>query len=118
MSPNKKVIEAHMTSKDRAKAAEFLADDVEWIEWADGVPAAGARTQGKAAFVQNYGDDELRTEIVRMTEENNVVVVEGTAHVHKKDGQKFRVQFCNIFELVGGKIKRKSSFGALVKDSG
>jgi uncharacterized protein len=118
MSPNKKIIEAHLAATDRSKAAEFLAEDVEWIEWADGVPASGVRTRGKAAFVQNYGDDELRTEITRMTEEDNVVIVEGIARVHKKDGRNFAVRFCNIFELENGKIQRKSSFGALLKDSG
>jgi ketosteroid isomerase-like protein len=116
MSPNKKVIEAHMAAKNPLNAAEYLADDVEWIEWADGVPATGARTRGKAAFIQNYGDDELRGEVFRMTEENNVVVVEGVANVHKKDGSNFAVRYCNIFELENGKIKRKSSFGALLKD--
>ena len=117
MSPNKKVIEAHMAAKNPSKAAEYLADDVEWIEWGDGVPATGVRTLGKAAFIQNYGDDEIRNEILRMTEENNVVLVEGIAHVHKKDGRNFAVRYCNIFELENGKIKRKSSFGALLKDS-
>jgi uncharacterized protein len=117
MSPNKKVIEAHMTSANRSKAAEFLADDVEWTEWVDGVPATGAQTRGKTAFIQNYGDDELRTEIKRMTEENNVVVVEGNTRVHKKDGRILTVQFVDIFELENGKIKRKSSFGALIKDA-
>jgi uncharacterized protein len=117
MTPNKKVIETHMTTPNRTETAGLLADDVEWIEWVDGVPAAGARTQGKAAFIRNYGDDELRTEITRMTEENNVVVAEGITHVHKKDGRVFSVRFCDIFELEHGKIKRKSSFGALIKDS-
>jgi uncharacterized protein len=117
MSPNKKVVEAHQTAKDRSKAAEYLADDVEWIEWGDGVPVTGVRTRGKAAFIQNYGDDEITDEILRMTEENNVVVLEGVAHVHKKDGRNFAVRYCNIFELENGKIKRKSSFGALLKAS-
>ncbi len=117
MSANKKVIQAHMAATDRSKAAEFLTDDVEWIEWGDGVPAEGVLTRGKAPFVQNYGDDELRTEILRMTEEGNVVVVEGIARVHKKDGRNLAVRFCNIFELEKGKIKRKSSFGALIKGS-
>ena len=117
MSPNKKVIESHIAATDPSKAAEFLADDIEWIEWGDGVPATGVRTQGKAAFFQNFGGDEIRNEILRMTEENNVVVVEGVAHVTKKDGRKFAVRYCNIFELGNGKIRRKSSFGALLKDS-
>ncbi len=114
MSSNKHLIEAHAKAPP-AKAAEFLADDVEWIEWADGVPPGGARTRGKAAFVQNYGDDQLRNEVQRFIEEGNVVVVEGVAHVAKKDGKKFDVQYCNIFELENGKIKRKSSYGALLK---
>ena len=116
MSSNTQLVEAHMAAAP-AKAAEFLADDFEWIEWADGVPPGGARTRGKAAFVQNYGDDDLRDDIHRVIEAGNVVVVEGVAHVTKKDGRKFNVQFCNIFELENGKITRKSSYGALIKES-
>lgn len=117
MSPNKKIIEAYMACTDRSKVAPLLSDDVEWVEWADGVPASGVRTRGKAAFIQNFGDDELRTQITRMTEENNVVVAEGTVRVHKKEGKIVTVQFCDIFELQNGKVKRLSSFGALIKDS-
>lgn len=114
MSSNKTLVEAH-TRASRTKAAEFLADDFEWIEWADGVPPGGARTRGKAAFIQSFGDDELRNETNRVIEEGNTVVVEGIAHVTKKDGKKFDVQYCNIFELENEKIKRKSSYGALIK---
>jgi ketosteroid isomerase-like protein len=117
MSPNKKVIETYLASTDRSKVAPLLADDVEWVEWGDGVPPTGIRTRGKAAFIQNFGDDELRTQITRMTEENNVVVAEGTVRVHKKDGRILAVEFCNIFELENGKVKRLSSFGALVKEA-
>lgn len=117
MSQNKTSVEAHMAAADPTKAAEFLTDDFEWIEWGDGVPASGVRVRGKAGFVQNFGDDEVRAKIDRTVEENNVVMVEGTAHVRKKDGGRLAVHFCNIFELENGKIKRKSSFGALLKDS-
>ena len=116
MSPNKRLVEVHMAAGP-AKAAELLTDDFEWIEWADGVPAGGARTRGKAAFVQSFGDDDPRDDIQRVIEEGNVVAVEGVAHVTKKDGKKFDVQFCNVFELENGKIKRKTSYGALIKDS-
>jgi uncharacterized protein len=117
MSPNKRVIETHLTSTDRSRVAGLLADDVELIEWADGVPATGVRTRGKVAYMQTLGDDELPTEITRMTEENNVVVAEGTVRVPEKDGRDLTVQFCDIFELENGPIKRKSSFAARVKDS-
>jgi uncharacterized protein len=116
MSANKQIIERHLTSPNRSESASLLADDVEWTEWVDGVPAAGARTVGKAAYIQNSGADQLRIEIRRMTEENNVVVAEGTAHVHRQEGPDLRVEFCDIFELENGKIRRKASFGALVKE--
>lgn len=117
MSPNKQVIERYFATIDRSKRAPLLSDDVEWIEWVDGVPASGSRLQGKSAYIQNFGDDELRTQVTRMTEEDNVVVTEGTVRVYKKDGKILTVRFCDIFELEGGKIKRLNSFGALVKDS-
>ena len=116
MSPNKKIIETYLASADRSKVASLLMDDVEWIEWGDGVPASGARTRGRTAFIQNFGDDELRSEITRMTEENNVVVAEGTARGTKKDGQRLSVRFVDIFEREQGKVKRLNSFGALLKE--
>ncbi len=117
MSPNKKIIETYLGTTDKSKIGQLLADDVEWVEWVDGVPASGAITKGKEAHIKNYGDDQLRGEIHRLTEEGNVVVAEGTAHVTKKDGSSLSVRFVDIFDLESGKIKRKSSFGALIKDS-
>jgi ketosteroid isomerase-like protein len=117
MGSNKQVIEAYLGSTERSRVAPLLADDVEWIEWGDGVPPTGVRTHGREAHIQNFGTDELKVKISRLTEENNVVVAEGTAVVHKKDGTTLTVEFCNIFELENGKIRRKVSFGALIKES-
>jgi uncharacterized protein len=118
MSPNKKVVETYLTTVDKSKLGPLLADNVEWIEWGDGVPPSGVITMGKEAHLKNYGDDVLRGEVHRLTEENNVVVAEGTVHVTKKDGRSLSVRYVNIFELENGKIRRKSSFGALIKGSG
>lgn len=115
MSANKKHVETYLATSDKSKLGPLLADDVEWIEWVDGVPATGAVTRGKEAYLKNYGDEELRGEVHRLTEENNVVIAEGTAHVTKKDGSSLSVRFVDIFELENGKIKRKSSFGARIK---
>ena len=115
MPSNKKVVETYLSTADRAARGPLLADDVEWVEWVDGVPASGAVVRGKEAYLNNYGDNQLRSEVWRLTEENNVVVAEGTAHVTKKDGGALSVRFVDIFELDHGKIKRKSSFGALLK---
>lgn len=115
MSENKKFIET-LQATHHSKLGPLLADDVEWVEWADGVPATGAVKRGKAAYLGNYGDDELRGEITRIIEEGNVVVVEGTVHVHRKDGKNLTVQYCDIYELEHGKVKRKSTYGALLKE--
>jgi ketosteroid isomerase-like protein len=117
MSQNKKLVETYLASTNKSMLDGVLAEDVEWVEWGDGVPPSGAVTRGKAAYLANYGDDELRGEVHRLTEENNVVVAEGTAHVTKKDGRKLAVRFVDIFELENGKIKRKSSFGALLGEA-
>jgi len=117
VSPNKKLVETYLAAADKSKLGPLLADDVEWVEWGDGVPPSGVVTKGKESHVRNYGGDKLRNEVYRLTEENNVVVAEGTAHVTKKDGSHLSVRYVNIFELVDGKIKRKSSFGALLGDS-
>jgi uncharacterized protein len=117
VSPNKKLIETYLATTDKSKLGPLLTDDVEWVEWGDGVPPSGIVTRGKEDHLKNYGDNKLRSEVHRLTEENNVVVAEGTAHVTKKDGSSFSVRYVNIFELESGKIKRKSSFGALIKES-
>ena len=115
-SLNKKLIETYL-STDHSRSAHLLTDDVEWVEWVDGVPPSGSINKGKAAVIGNPGDDRLRNEITRMTEEGNVVVVEGVCHVTKKDGGSLNVRFCNIFDIENGKVKRLDSFGALLKDA-
>jgi hypothetical protein len=62
MSPNKKVIESYFAGPGTGYA-RLLADAVELVEWADGVPASGVRTRGKAAFLENRGtgNTELRS---------------------------------------------------------
>jgi len=117
MSSNKKLVETYLTTADKSRLGPLLADDVEWVEWGDGVPASGVITRGREAHIQNFGDNELRGEVKRLTEENNVVVAEGRAHVTKKDGSTFSVEYVNIFEVERGKIKRKSSFGALIRET-
>jgi len=117
MSANKKLVETYLATTDKSRLGPLLADDVEWVEWGDGVPPSGVITRGRDAFIGNYGDDQLRGEVHRLTEEDDVVVAEGTTHVTKKDGSSLSVRYVDIFELENGKIKRKSSFGALLKDS-
>ncbi|HTW55123.1 MAG TPA: nuclear transport factor 2 family protein [Thermoplasmata archaeon] len=114
MSSNRQVVERYFASPG-TEYARVLADDVELIEWADGVPTTGARTHGKAAFLENRGRREYRLEIARLTEEGDVVVAEGIARGASKDGEPWTVRFCNIFELENGLVKRLTTFGVSVK---
>ena len=116
MSSNKQVVQSYFDSKG-TDYSRLLADDVDLIEWVDGGPASGVVTHGKAAYVENRGARNYETQIVRMTEENDVVLVEGVARGAKKEGGFWRVQFCDIFELKNGKIQRLSGFGVAVQDA-
>lgn len=116
VTTNKQIVEAYFQSKG-TEYAHLLSDEVELIEWADGVPESGVRTVGKTGFVQNRGSREYQLQVTRLTEEHNVVVAEGVARGSKKGGGSWAVRFCNIFETQDGRIKRLTAFGASLKDS-
>jgi uncharacterized protein len=115
-SPNKELVRGYYESKG-TEYSRLLADDVVLTDWDIGAPVSGAVTRGKAAYVQNRGNREFKSEIVRMTEEGKVVVVEGFARGSKKDGGTWTVRFCDIYEIEDGKFKRVSTHGVDLKES-
>jgi ketosteroid isomerase-like protein len=119
VSSSKQAVERYMASMsrmDRPAVLSCLTDDVEWS-----IVTSGERMRGKAEFEQNIGDPatmgEVRVEIARMTEENNVVVAEGSVHVSPKQGDPVTYQFCDVFELEDTKVKRLTTFAAELKSS-
>jgi len=115
-SPNKKLVASYYASKG-TDYARLLADDVVLIDWDIGAPLTGAVTKGKAAYVRNRRNREFESEITRMTEENNVVVVEGFARGAKKEGGTWTVHFCDVYEIKDGKFSRISTHGVDLKES-
>jgi uncharacterized protein len=116
MSENKKTIEAYMAAfqkGDRQKVLSCLTDDVEWI-----VPGA-FHLEGKNAFegeIRNdafQGDPEIT--VARMTEEQNVVVAEGSVRTRKKSGEYMNLAYCDVFEMRSGKIRKLVSYLMEVK---
>lgn len=111
MSRNKQTVQQYMESfarSDHAAILSCLTDDVEWL-----IPGMFHRT-GKAAF-----DEEIENEafvgsptikVARMTEENDVVVAEGSVRSARKDGGVLSAVFCDVFEMEDGKIKRLTSY--------
>jgi uncharacterized protein len=116
MTPRKQVIarwaECFARQDWKAMLALFT-DDVE--RWEVG---ATKRTHGKLEFEKEVlpGPEVVRLGmgVDKMIEEGSVVVAEGLANIFKKDGARVDVQFCDIFESEGEKIKRITAYGAVV----
>jgi ketosteroid isomerase-like protein len=116
MTENKKTVEKYMdgfNKSDHAQILSCLTDDVVWD-----MPG-GFHLVGKEAF-----DKEIENEafvgkpvvtVTRMTEENDVVVAEGTARAKRRDGSFLNAVFCDVFEMKNAAIKRLVSYLVEVK---
>lgn len=116
MSENKRTVEKYMNAfskSDHEQVLSCLADDVEWE-----IPGAFHVT-GKAAFdkeIQNpafTGRPSISTS--RMTEENDVVVAEGSVRTQKVDGGFLNLRFCDVFVMHKAKIRQLISYVMEVK---
>jgi ketosteroid isomerase-like protein len=111
MTENKATVEKYMDGfrkADHQQILSCLTDDVEWY-----IPGA-FNIRGKAAF-----DAEIENEqfvglpvitVTRITEENDVVVAEGTVGTQRKDGVSLTLAMCDVFDMRGGKIRRLVSY--------
>lgn len=116
MSTRKKVIEQWaecFAQQDWKRMLGLFTDDIE--RWEVGAPT---RTHGKAEFEKEVlpGPEVVRLgiRVDKMIEEGSVVVAEGLAQVFKKDGSKIDVQYCDIFEFEGDKVRRITAYGSVV----
>lgn len=111
MSKNKKVVEKYIegfNQSDHGMILSCLTDDVEWI-----LPGV-FHLKGKEAFdkeIENPAFEGKPVIVVnRSTEENNIVITEGTVRTKKKDAEYINLAFCDVFEMKAGLIKRLSSY--------
>jgi ketosteroid isomerase-like protein len=116
MTENKRTVDEYMEAfekGDHERVLSCLTDDVEWD-----IPGA-FHVFGKEAF-----DGEIENEgfvghpaiaVTRMTEENDVVIAEGTVRAQKKDGDFLNLRYCDVFDMQNGKIKRLTSYLMEVK---
>jgi uncharacterized protein len=107
MTENKKTVETYMDGfrkSDHALILSCLTDDVEWE-----MPGAFHRV-GKHAFDEEIENDAFvgspTITITRMTEEEDVVVAEGSVRTQRKAGDFLNGVFCDVFLMQRGKIKR------------
>jgi uncharacterized protein len=113
---NKRTVERYMEGfrqTDRAQILSCLTDDVEWL-----VPGA-FQVRGKQEFDKHIVDEGFvgspLITVSRLTEEDDVVVAEGSVRTERSDGAVMNLAMCDVFEMRGGKIRRLTSYLMEVK---
>jgi ketosteroid isomerase-like protein len=98
---------------DHNQILSCLADEVEWE-----MPGA-FHLVGKEAFDKEIENDAFvgspTITITRMTEENNVVIAEGTVRCQRKVGKFLNAMFCDAFTMQNAKIKRLVTYQVELK---
>lgn len=111
MTENKQTVKQYMDgfiAGNHKMILDCLTGDIEWY-----MPGF-FHLSGKAAFdkeIENdYFEGKPKIEISRMTEENNVVIAEGSVQCKIKNGGMLDALFCDVFELESGKIKKLTTY--------
>jgi ketosteroid isomerase-like protein len=113
---NRTTVERYMDGfrkTDRRQILECLTEDVEWE-----IPGV-FRVRGREAFAGHIVDEGFvpppEITVNRLTEENDVVVAEGSVRAPRTDGTVLRLAFCDVFEMRDGLIRRLVSYLAETK---
>jgi ketosteroid isomerase-like protein len=111
MTENKNTVIRYMNgfiAGDHKMILDCLSIDIEWY-----MPGF-FHLSGKEAFdkeIENdYFEGQPSIEISRLTEENNVVVAEGSVQCKIKNGGMLDALFCDVFEMEKGKIKKLTTY--------
>jgi uncharacterized protein len=111
MSENKKVVEKYIegfNKSDHEMILSCLTDDVEWI-----LPGV-FHLKGKKAFDKEIENPAFEGKpvivVTRMSEEDNIVIAEGTVRAKKKDAEFINLVYCDVFEMKDNLIKRLTSY--------
>jgi uncharacterized protein len=116
MGGNKKTVQEYLGAfrrSDHARVLACLTDDVEWE-----IPGM-FHIRGKEAFDREIENDAFmgspQITLDRMTEENDIVVAEGTVQVRKRGGELLNLRYCDVFTMEDGKIRQLISYIMEVK---
>jgi uncharacterized protein len=111
VTENKSTVERYMQgfrTGDHYEILSCLTDDVEWL-----IPGA-FHAHGKQAFDKEIENDDFvglpEINVVRLVEENGVVVAEGSVRAKRRDGTIMVLAMCDVFDMESGKIKRLTSY--------
>ncbi|HEV7240736.1 MAG TPA: nuclear transport factor 2 family protein [Thermoanaerobaculia bacterium] len=108
---NKRTVDTYMEGfrrSDHGMILDCLTEDVEWI-----IPGM-FHIRGKEAFDKEIENDQFIGSpiitIARMSEENDVVIAEGSVRAQRKDGAHFELAICDVFDMKDGRISRLVSY--------
>lgn len=111
MSEQKQTAEQYMEgfrTTDHAKILSCLTDNVVWE-----MPGYFLHV-GKEAFdkeIENpNADGHPDNRIIRLIEEGNIVVAEGTVKAKMKHGNELDASFCDVFHFTSGKVSKLTSY--------
>lgn len=111
MTPNKQTVTEYMEAfkvSNHERVLACLTDDVVWE-----MPGIYIYV-GKEAFDKEIENDNFigspTIQIIKLVEENNIVIAEGAVQGNMKNGNKLDAVFCDVFEMENGKIKKLTSY--------
>ena len=111
MSQNKETVQKYMDAfarTDHMEVLSCLTDEVEWL-----IPGL-FHIKGKEAFDKAIESEEFTgspaIRVTRMTEEDGVVVAEGSVRSAKRNGGVLNAVFCDVFVMENDKIKHLTSY--------
>ena len=111
MSENKKTVGKYIDGFNKSDHGQILSCLIEDIEWE--MPGV-FHLYGKESFDKEINNEAFvgnpTVTIIRMTEENDVVVAEGEVHVKKKDGNILHAKYCDVFIMKNAKIRQLISY--------
>lgn len=111
MSVNKQTVEEYMAAfrlSDHERVLACLTDDVIWE-----MPGIYQHV-GKEAFDKEIENENFISsptiQIIKLVEENDIVIAEGAVQGNMKNGNLLDAVFCDVFEMKNGKIKKLTSY--------
>ncbi|MBX3238989.1 MAG: nuclear transport factor 2 family protein [Chitinophagaceae bacterium] len=111
MSEQKQIVEKYMDgfrATDHEKILSCLSDDVVW-EMPGFYLHKGIKAFDKEIENPN-ADGHPDIKVIRLVEEGNIVIAEGTVKAKMKDGNKLNAVFCDVFHFTNGKISKLTSY--------
>jgi uncharacterized protein len=111
MSEQKQIVEKYMDgfrATDHEKILSCLTEDVVWE--CPGFYLHNGITAFEKEIENPNADGHPDIKVIRLVEEGNIVVAEGTVKAKMKDGSKLDLVFCDVFHFRSGKISKLTSY--------